>query len=183
MIRGDICCAGAAAFLAACAAGEKEAVMRREPLLGTLTDTARFEAMHPLFPAVFRFLAINDLAALPAGESELDGRRLRCIVSEDAGKSKADAVLEAHRRYIDIQVLLAGAETTGWRPTPDCLDLKEPYKAEADVVLFRDEPARWVNLKPGDFAVFFPDDAHAPMVGSGPIRKLIFKVAVDPSRP
>ncbi|PIZ99843.1 MAG: YhcH/YjgK/YiaL family protein, partial [Candidatus Levybacteria bacterium CG_4_10_14_0_2_um_filter_35_8] len=31
------------------------------------------------------------------------------------------------------------------------------------------------------FCIFFPEDAHAPLVGKGQVRKVIFKVAVNPA--
>jgi biofilm protein TabA len=36
-----------------------------------------------------------------------------------------------------------------------------------------------VATPPGTFAIFFPEDAHAPMAGEGLIHKVVVKVAVD----
>jgi len=33
----------------------------------------------------------------------------------------------------------------------------------------------------GSFLHFLPEDAHAPLVSSGAVRKVIFKVAVNPA--
>ena len=40
------------------------------------------------------------------------------------------------------------------------------------------EMHRWVDLLPGQFAIVYPEDPHAPAVGTGKIRKLIAKVAL-----
>jgi len=36
----------------------------------------------------------------------------------------------------------------------------------------------WCPVPAGSFAVFFPEDAHAPMVSDGEVHKVILKVAV-----
>jgi len=33
-------------------------------------------------------------------------------------------------------------------------------------------------LNERQFAIFFPEDAHAPMLGEGAVRKLIFKLLI-----
>jgi len=33
-------------------------------------------------------------------------------------------------------------------------------------------------LKPRHFTIYFPDDVHAPMIGEGPIKKMVVKIRV-----
>jgi biofilm protein TabA len=54
-----------------------------------------------------------------------------------------------------------------------------PYTAEREVMLFADRPETWFVVKPGSFTIFYPQDAHAPLAGSGETRKAVMKVAVD----
>ena len=54
----------------------------------------------------------------------------------------------------------------------------EPYDAGRDIAFFADEPAAWFPLERGQFAVFFPDDAHAPLAASGSLHKVVIKVEV-----
>ena len=49
-------------------------------------------------------------------------------------------------------------------------------QAEGDCALYTDKPTTYVNLLPGQFAIVFPEDPHAPVIGEGKIRKLIGKV-------
>ena len=37
-------------------------------------------------------------------------------------------------------------------------------------------PDNYVTVLPGEFVVFFPDDAHAPMIGTGVVHKVVIKV-------
>jgi len=52
------------------------------------------------------------------------------------------------------------------------------YSEEKDIRFFHDAAASWISTPPGAFCIFFPEDAHAPLVSNGNIRKAIFKVAV-----
>jgi YhcH/YjgK/YiaL family protein len=90
------------------------------------------------------------------------------------------ARLEAHRRYIDIQLVLEGDEQMGWKPLADCHNPVSEHSEERDIRFFHDAPASWVAVPPDHFCIFFPEDAHAPLVASGMVRKVIFKVAVNP---
>ncbi|MGZ8545586.1 MAG: YhcH/YjgK/YiaL family protein, partial [Flavisolibacter sp.] len=45
---------------------------------------------------------------------------------------------------------------------------------------YSDAPDMFFQLKPGQFAIFFPDDVHAPMIGDAEIKKLVIKVKIKP---
>ena len=44
------------------------------------------------------------------------------------------------------------------------------------VIFYDDEPSTYFALKAGEAAIFFPDDAHAPLVGDGHVKKCVIKV-------
>jgi YhcH/YjgK/YiaL family protein len=50
------------------------------------------------------------------------------------------------------------------------------YNSEKDVQFFKDAPDMFFQLTNGQFAIFFPADVHAPMIGEGQIKKLVIKV-------
>ncbi len=92
-----------------------------------------------------------------------------------------DAVLEAHRVYIDIQMALANAEGVDWFPL-DGLKVDTAYDAENDRALYHrpsHAPAH-VDLHARNFGVFFPNDAHMPQLKEGgqpnSVRKVVVKV-------
>jgi YhcH/YjgK/YiaL family protein len=144
----------------------------------SLTNAARYAGLHPLFPRAFAFLTGNDLQALAPGRYPIEGDRLFAIVEAVAARKREEAKLECHRKYIDIQLVLEGVDEMGWRPLADCHDPVADYKPEKDIRFFRDAPASWATTLPNAFCIFFPEDAHAPLVGTGNIRKVILKVAV-----
>lgn len=145
-------------------------------VIDTLSRRARYARMHPLFTRAFEFLWSTDLAELPAGPTPIDGDRLYVSVDHGEGRGRDGARLEIHRKYIDIQVTIAGVEEIGWRPLSTCADPAGPFAIDRDIGFFNDRPDTWLALPPGHFAIFFPEDAHAPLAGRGPLRKAIVKV-------
>ena len=87
-------------------------------------------------------------------------------------------MLESHRRYLDIQFVVSGEDCIGWLPVAACSRVSQAYNSETDLQFFFDRPGTWIDLAAGSFAVFFPQDAHAPLATSGSIHKVIIKVAL-----
>jgi YhcH/YjgK/YiaL family protein len=144
----------------------------------TLANADRYASLHSLFPQAFEFLRSTDLASLAPGRYPIEGEQLFAIVEYAAGRSREEARLECHRKYIDIQLVLEGTDEMGWKPVRDCHELLADYSPEKDIQFFSDAPASWIVAPPGAFCLFFPEDAHAPLVGNGEIRKVILKIAV-----
>lgn len=147
-------------------------------ILATLSQADRYVALHPLFPRVFDYMRSTDLLALAPGRYPISGEQLFVIVESITGRSREEAKLECHRRYIDIQLILEGMDEMGWKPLADCCEPVSDYSAEQDIRFFRDAPASWIAVPSGMFCIFFPEDAHAPLVSRGQVRKAIFKIAV-----
>lgn len=137
-----------------------------------------YEALHPEFAKAFAFLRRPDLAELAPGRHAVDGERVYAMVAKGPGRAPGEALLEVHDNYLDIQYVLAGVDDMGWKPRAACERPAQAYDPRADVAFFADEPESWLNLRPGRFAVFFPEDAHMPMVSTDELHKVIVKVAV-----
>lgn len=148
-------------------------------ILSALSQSSRYAALHPLFPRVFEFIRDTDLHALAPGRHPIVGESLFAIVEHVPGRTREMARLEAHRRYIDIQLVLDGVDEMGWKPLADCHNPVADHSEEKDIRFFLDAPAAWVAVPEDHFCVFFPEDAHAPLVASGEVRKVIFKIAAD----
>jgi YhcH/YjgK/YiaL family protein len=147
-------------------------------VLDTLANAQRYTALHPAFARAFAFLSSVDLDALPTGRNEIDGDRMFVILDRQDGRGRDGARLEAHRRYIDIQYTMAGEEEIGWTPLASCAAQDGAFDETKDIAFFRDAPSAWLRVSPGSFAVFFPEDAHAPLAGRGALVKAIVKIAV-----
>lgn len=146
-------------------------------IIGSLENTRRIEALNPYFKKVFDYIKSHDLVNAPAGKIEIDGDNAWINVSEVQGKEKTNAKVETHNQYIDIQLPLAGRETFGWQARELLKNEKEEgYQEVKDITFYSDEAAIYFTLSPGDLAVFFPEDGHAPCIGEGTIRKIVAKV-------
>jgi len=93
-------------------------------------------------------------------------------------------VFESHRRYHDIQVIVAGEEQIEVAETV-ALTLTEAYDEERDVAFYADcERASVLRLRAGEAAVFAPCDGHMPSVRSdssdtgSTVGGLVYKVVV-----
>lgn len=145
-------------------------------ILTTLADSGRIEPLHPLFKRFFDYVKEHDLFHAPLGRIEVDGDRLFINNVEADLTDSATQPLEAHREYIDVHVVLGGEEHFGWRPLADCAAVRQSYDPAADCALYADRPSSWLTLRPGQAAIVFPEDPHAPVVGEGRVRKLIGKI-------
>ena len=146
-------------------------------IIDTLENLSLYESVHPLFKDVVEFIKNNDLNKLELGKYKIKGDELFVNIVMAKGKQFKEAVLETHKKMIDIQVPISTAENFGYTPT--CYLSKEAEYDEAnDITKYpRVEPDCFIPCQMGMFAIFFPQDGHAPCVsGHDEIKKAIFKV-------
>ncbi len=87
-------------------------------------------------------------------------------------------ILEMHKEYLDIHIPLDTSEIIGWKQTDKCKEINTDYNAENDYMLYNDKPTCYLTIELGEFFIVYPEDAHAPLIGKGNIRKLIAKVKI-----
>lgn len=148
-------------------------------IIDNLLQTTKYAAVHPLFAAAFDYISKTDLAAIEVGKYDI-AEGLKAIVSDKKGMTPAEscAKFESHNAHIDIQICIRGNETLGWKPRQQCQSEMEPYNPEKDVQFYTDAPDMFFQLTDGQFAIFFPEDVHAPMIGEGEIKKMVIKVKI-----
>ena len=125
------------------------------------------------------------LGALARGESQKHDLANGVFVIEQAydTKPRAEGFFESHRKYIDIQVIVAGCETM------EVVDVaratvRQPYYEERDLIVYEDAAdASAMRLTAGEAAIFFPADVHMPSLRLGAeaalVRKSVLKVPVN----
>jgi YhcH/YjgK/YiaL family protein len=145
----------------------------------SLENSQPYEALHSLFKKAFDFIRYTDFSQLKDGVIETDDPRLYFSISRLRGKDPQDAVLESHKKFIDIQAPIVGVEIIGWKAGGELMIISEPYDEGKDVMFYHDFPTTYTKLYPGQFAVYFPEDGHAPGIGQGDIRKVVAKIAVE----
>ena len=148
-------------------------------IIDTVNNGSKYTSLHPLFATAFDFMKANDLANLADGVIEIQ-EGLKVIVSNGNGKTRETSLqkFECHDKNIDIQVCVNGVETIAWKPREKCESPNGDYNPEKDVRFFNDTPDMDFQLTNNQFVIFYPTDVHAPMIGEGAIKKLVFKVKI-----
>ena len=133
------------------------------------------------FQKAFEFLKTLSAETATGRHDVCDGVYVN-VMEYDASEAWNPTELEAHREYADIQVVICGKEAVAWRNN-EGLPVSKEYDSEADVLFQKADPetVSKLELEPGMFAVFYPQDGHygkfAPASGAAPaIRKAVAKV-------
>lgn len=147
-------------------------------IVDNIENIKLYAALNPRFAQVAEFISQHTLKDMEEGKHPIDGADLFVNIQTIKGKTREAAALEWHRRMIDIQIPLSGEETYGY--TPLTLLPDAPFNEEKDVAKLPDHEAQtYVTVKPGQMAIFFPQDGHAPCISNAEaLKKAIFKVRV-----
>ena len=113
---------------------------------------------------------------------ELIGRDLYVMVQSYMTEAEPSPILEAHRKYIDIQYCIANEEYISVAPLDEST-IKTPYDAEKDVAFYYAQKMMTLSaMTPGRFVLLFPTDEHfAKMAATEPcrIKKAVVKLRAD----
>jgi biofilm protein TabA len=145
-------------------------------IIDSLANAKKYYHLHKHFAKAFEFIFQQDLNTMEPGKYPVDGDEIHASFMNKDGLKAPDGKPEAHNNYIDIQVCPSGTETMGWKPRETCTSPKGEYNPEKDIIFYNDPPDTWFNLRAGQFAIFYPEDVHTPMIGEGPIKKLVVKI-------
>lgn len=148
-------------------------------IISTLTLSERIEGLNPSFKKLFDFVKQNDLLKAAPRRIELVGNDLFINNSEVELLTVENQVLEIHERYIDVHIPLDGPEIIGWKPAADLRHVKSAYDEAGDFAFYTDKPDTYITLQPGQFVIIYPEDAHAPIIGTGKLRKLVAKIKIN----
>lgn len=90
-------------------------------IIDQLSQLQKYVHIHPVFQKAVAFIESNDLDTLNPGEITID-ETLRIIVIHDQLVAKEISIdaFECHNANIDIQIILEGSETVGWKPRNTC---------------------------------------------------------------
>jgi len=148
-------------------------------ILCQISEAARYHSISPQLAQALKWVNEHYKDEFKAGSQHVGDLGVIVNSQEPAMQSAEASNLEAHRKYIDIHVPLQCTETMGWAPVDTLHDVITPYNSEADFELFGDQAHSLSQVRVGQLAIFFPEDAHAPNIGTGTHRKFCVKVPVD----
>lgn len=146
-------------------------------IVDNIKNAEFYYRMGAKFQKAFEFLKNTDLLALENGKYFLDGDDIFAIVQEYQTKIESEGKFEIHRKYIDIQYIVAGQEKLGY-VNSDYFISKGDFDEEKDIV-FGEGKGIFVEANEGDFVIFAPQDAHMPSIAASTpeyVKKVVIKI-------
>jgi len=147
-------------------------------VFANIKDFGRYESLNKHFKTLIEYLGKHDLLSEELGKIVIDGDDVFVNNIKVNGVSADTQVLEMHKKYIDVHILLEGKETIGIKALNKIAAFSKEYDPSGDYMLSEEKPDSYVEMTPGDIIICFPEDAHAPAIGEGEIRKAIAKVII-----
>ena len=145
-------------------------------ILDTLDRLEKYGYISPLMDKVLDFFKKTDLSTLTPGRIDLQDDDLFVNVNRQEAQTRDEALIEAHREYIDIQVPISSDEEMGFISAPFMPAPSKAYNADRDVAFYPGLCDTYLNVRKGMFVVFFPGEGHAPAITKDGILKLIVKI-------
>lgn len=145
-------------------------------IVDDLKNFNKYINLNPGFKKVAEFISTHNLLALEPGHHEIDGDNI--YVNIDEYTTKTGTIPEAHRKYIDIQIVLKGYEKIGYAPLKDAILTAIDYDEERDIE-FLYANCVYHKATVGKFFIFFPQDIHQPCITDekeSKIKKAVFKI-------
>ena len=146
-------------------------------IIDFLDNADRYICLNENFKTVFDYLKNNNLKDMECGSYQINGKDLYFNLQE--GETKQTQKLEAHKKYIDIQVVINGEEYMGYTNINNTT-VSEEYSEEKDV-MFLNGSVDKVKADEKTFVIFYPEDAHMPSLNVKEdklVKKAIFKILI-----
>lgn len=144
-------------------------------------DALAYRGIHPNLDLALEHITPEFLASLRDNQRvELKGDLVYCTRFTYETIPQEESFFEAHRRYLDIHIMVEGEERVDMN-RPEDLKLTDAQEGN-DFYAYQGESWHSTVLKPGEFLVAFPGDAHRIKVqvdGPKTVSKAVFKVCID----
>ncbi|MCQ2461851.1 MAG: YhcH/YjgK/YiaL family protein [Clostridia bacterium] len=148
-------------------------------IIDNIKNAAKYKGLNEYFDKAFEIIA-----AFAADTEDkkyiIDGEKAFINLSTYVNKNVSGCKFESHAKYADIQFVVTGHEYIDVCDTQG-LSFTENNLENGDIAFYENpETYTRADLKPGDFVVLFPGEAHRPLVapdGNGiKTKKAVVKV-------
>jgi YhcH/YjgK/YiaL family protein len=150
-------------------------------ILDKVENIALYKNLGERLNQAITFIQSNNLSVFELGKHEINGDDIFVMVQEYETKDILEGKMETHKKYIDIQLMLSGSEMIGYDVLTNQIPAI-PYNAEKEVMFFDNNNAFMLQLKAGQFAIFYPWDIHMPGIKEGEVKKVkkaVFKILFE----
>ena len=147
-------------------------------IIDHIKNAHMYYGLNPYFESVFKYLSEVRPEDFEKKKLEIDGSNCFLLYFDTEGKGIDGVKLECHQKYLDIHYVIKGSDLIGYKETSSCNDINTDDMEKNDYKLFNDKPVSEVLVCEGYFAIVFPADAHAPLMGTEKFMKVVAKVIV-----
>ena len=153
-------------------------------IVDKISNSHVYYSLSPAIEKSLKYLSVTDLVSTPDGKTLID-TGIVIGINQYNTKNADQGVLEVHRKNIDVQFMIHGAERIGYAFLADG-DNNLPsteYDAKRDIRFYgayNSETETFV-LQEGMFAIFFPSDLHMPGLhfkGQVKVKKAVVKISI-----
>ena len=138
-----------------------------------------YKGIHPRLDKALDLLQDDAfIASVGTDKTFIEGDALYAFRNEYSTVPFEETYFEAHKKYLDIQMVISGQERC---EIADPATLGEPFREKPDFKGYHGDGEQSVVLRPDNFMVVFPGDAHRLKIAVDqpePVTKVVFKVLV-----
>lgn len=148
-------------------------------IFGNIKNLSEYEFLSEQLKTCFSYANTHDLLAFEKGSHEIDGDKLFVNIVEYTTTEKENRFWEAHRKYLDVHVMLRGEEQIDLNFIQNMK--QEEFVEKDDFLPLQGEANGHVVLREGDFLICYPNDGHMTAIRTdepADIKKAIFKVII-----
>ena len=149
-------------------------------IIDVLENANLYLEVNSKFKKAFNFLRNIDLLKLEIGKYEIEGSNIYAIVDDYLTRPKEEGLWEAHRRYMDIQLVIKNKEQMGYSNLGQMQNCSK-YDQEKDILFFKGTGSYFI-IPAGTFVVLTPQDVHMPGIAiENPeaVKKIVLKILID----
>ncbi len=147
-------------------------------IIDNIDNADKYFILNNDFKIVFDYINSHNLKSMECGKHEIRGNELFFNLQEY--ETKSSQKLEAHKKYIDIQIVISGEEYMGYTNINNTKTIEE-YNIEKDVMFLSGNTDK-LKADSKTFLIFYPEDAHMPALTSNDrnkkVKKAIFKILI-----
>lgn len=129
-----------------------------------------------------KYLEQNDLKELENGRYDILGDDIYVNIQDYTSKPETQGKWEAHRKYIDIQIMVKGSEKIGVGEI-DNFQTSEAYDEGKDLEFLSatNDNYQFINMNENDFIILYPQDVHMPQIALNTpsyVKKAVVKISI-----
>lgn len=152
-------------------------------IIGNIEHLDRIPYLPQKLKNAIEYVRDNVNANTPLGRYEMD-ENIFFMVSDNSTRLATDANPEYHRRYIDIQIVLNGAEGMAFSALPAHTEVIEDRLIQDDIAFVKTPSEETMFIAhANDFVIFYPGELHKPLCAINQqlakIRKVVVKVDIN----